>query len=215
MLFNAGELLGQYPQGYIYVDPEMNAPYYTTVHYPAEHALMTTAYVQSGANAISSTSEHVERSLEFLELVNNDTQLATTIRFGVEGEGWTDEDNDGVFEDGPKNADTTNRNWYNWYGWQFGSIVVSKFPKGYPANFGELVKELNDNSNQDTNLGFIFDPTSVETEIAACNNVIDEYYLTLQKGQIDDIDAQIDAFIQKLKDNGSDKVIEEAQKQLS
>ena len=31
----------------------------------------------------------------------------------------------------------------------------------------------------------------------------------------DDIDAQIDAFIQKLKDNGSDKVVEEAQKQLS
>ena len=64
VLFNAGELLGAYPQGYIYVDPEMNAPYYTTVHYPAEHALMTTAYVQSGANAISSSSEHVERSLE-------------------------------------------------------------------------------------------------------------------------------------------------------
>lgn len=215
VLFNNGELLGQYPQGYIYVDPDMYAPYFTTVHYPAEHSLMTTAYVQSGAQAIAATSENVERSLEFLELLNNDTYLATTIRFGVEGEGWTDEDNDGVFEDGPKNADTNNRNWYNWYGWRFGSIVVSKYPQGYPENFGELVQELNDNSNQDTNLGFIFDPTNVENEIAACNNVIDQYYKTLQKGQTDDIDAQVDAFIADLKANGSDTIVEEAQNQLT
>ena len=214
VLFNAGELLGAYPQGYIYVDPDMNAPYYTTVHYPAQHSLMTTAYVQSGAQAIAATSENVERSLEFLELLNNDTYLATTIRFGVEGEGWTDEDNDGIFEDGPKNADTNNRNWYNWYGWRFGSIIVSKYPNSYPENFGELVQELNDNSNQDTNLGFIFDPTNVENEIAACNNVIDQYYKTLQKGQTDDIDAQVDAFIADLKANGSDTIVEEAQRQL-
>ena len=215
VLFNAGELLGQYPQGYIYVDPEMNAPYFTTTHYPAEHSLMTTAYVQSGGQAISSTSEHVERSLELLELVNNDTYLATTLRFGVEGEGWTDEDNDGVFEDGPKNADTTNRNWYNWYGWQFGSIIVSKYPKGYPANFGELVKELNDNSSQDTNLGFIFDPTKVETQIAACNNVISEYGTNLKKGQNDDVEGLIAEFREKLTANGIEQIVEEAQNQLT
>ena len=215
VLFNAGELLGSYPLGYVYVDEDMYAPYYKARHYESENALMTTAIIQNGAQAISSTSTNVERALELLELVNNDSYLATTLRFGPEGSNWTDEDGDGLFEDGPQNADVSNRNWYNWYGWQFGSIIVSKYPQGYPANFAELVKQLNDNSNQDSNLGFIFNPDPVTNEIAACNNVVEEYHGTLNKGQVDDIDAQVDAFVQKLKDNGCDKIVEEAQSQLT
>ena len=141
--------------------------------------------------------------------------LATVIRFGPEGDGWTDQDGDGIFEDGVKNAGPSNRWWYHWYGWYFGSIIVSKYPEGYPSGFGQLVREFNNNSNQESNLGFIFHAEPVANEIAACNNVVSEYAGILKAGQSDDVDRLVDEFIQKLKDNGSDAVVEEAQRQLA
>ena len=214
VLFNAGELLGAYPQGYIYVDEDMNAPYYKTTLHQAQNSIMTTSYVQATLQSISHTSKHVERSLMLLELVNTDPYLATILRFGPEGENWTDEDNDNILEFTEKNSDSANRAWYEWYG-QWGNITISKYPEGYPANFGDLVKELNDSSNQESNLGFIFDTASVQNEIAACNNVISEYDEVLKKGQSDDVDGLIDTFVQKLRDNGSEKIVEEAQRQLT
>ena len=215
VLWEAGDLLGRASQGYIFIDEDMFAPYFKTSLYMQEHSVMTTSYVQTGGEAISANSNNIERALEFLELMNNDTYLATTIRFGVEGDGWTDEDNDGIFEVGPLNADSSNRYWWNWYGWCFGSIVVSKVPDGYPANFGELMTEFNDTANQDSNLGFTVDPTSISNEIAACNNVVSEYTSVLNAGQSDDVDGIVDEFVQKLKDNGSDTIVEEVQRQLT
>ena len=215
VLWQAGDLLGTTSQGYVFVEEDMYAPYFKTTLFMQEHSTMTTSYVQTGGQAIAATSNQVELALRFLELVNNDTYLATTLRFGEEGKGWTDKDNDGVFEDGPLNADTNARNWYHWYGWHFGSIIVSKYPQGYPANFGQLIKDFNDASNQESNLGFNVDPTPVVNEIAACTNVVEEYHAVLEAGQSDDVDGIVDDFVAKLKDNGCDKIIEEVQKQLT
>lgn len=215
VLWQAGDLLGATSQGYVYVEEDMYAPYFKTTLFMQEHSVMTTPYVQTGGQAISANSNHIERALEFLELVNNDTYLATTLRFGEEGKGWTDEDNDGIFEVGPLNADTSSRYWYQWYGWHFGSIIVSKYPQGYPSNFGQLIKDLNNNSNQESNLGFIVDPTPITNEIAACTNVVEEFHPVLEAGQSDDVDGIVDDFVAKLKSNGSDKIIEEVQKQLT
>lgn len=215
VLWQAGDLLGVTSQGYVFVEEDMYAPYFKTTLFMQEHSTMTTSYVQTGGQAISAKSDNIERALEFLELVNTDSYLATTLRFGVEGKGWTDKDNDGVFEDGPLNADTQARNWYNWYGWHFGSIIVSKYPQGYPANFGQLIKDFNDASNQESNLGFNVDPTPITNEIAACTNVVEEYHAVLEAGQSDDVDGLVDEFIAKLKANGSDKIVEEVQRQLT
>ena len=215
VLWEGGELIGQASAGYIHVDEDMFAPYFKTTLYMQDHSVMSTSYVQTGGQAVSATSDKVERALEFIELLSNDTYLATTIRFGVEGDGWTDEDNDNVIEVGPLNADSSNRYWWNWYGWCFGSVVVSKVPQGYPSNFGELMEEFNATANQESNLGFIVDTEPIANEIAACNNVISEYTSILNGGNNDDIDSIADEFIQKLKDNGSDTVIEEVQRQLT
>lgn len=112
------------------------------------------------------------------------------------------------------NSDPANRAWYEWYG-MFGNLAISKYPEGYPTNFGALVQELNDSSNQESNLGFIFNPDAVANEISACSNVIMEYNTSLSKAQIEDVDAHVDAFVQKLRDNGSERIVEEAQRQLT
>ena len=215
VLWQNGDLLGTTSRGYLFVEPDMYAPYFTTTLERSDVSIMYTSYIQSGGQAISASSENIERALEYLELVNNDTYLATILRFGAEGDYWTDEDNDGILEWGPLNEDSGSRGWYNWYGWQYGSIITSKYPEGYPADFGQMVKDLNSNANRESNIGFTVNTENIVNEIAACNNVVAEYNSTLDKGQSDDVDGIVDDFVAKLKDNGCDKIIEEVQKQLT
>nr|MCR4576398.1 DUF3502 domain-containing protein [Clostridiales bacterium] len=92
----------------------------------------------------------------------------------------------------------------------------SKIPEGFPSNLIELIKNANENAISDTNLGFIFDPTPVENELAACSAVIDEYATGLKWGWIaaDEVDARIDEFVAKLNEAGAEAVVAEAQAQL-
>ena len=65
-------------------------------------------------------------------------------------------------------------------------------------------------------MGFIFDPTPVQNEIAACSAVIDEYNVNLRFGKLEeaDIEGELEAFSAKLDAAGIAVVVEEAQRQL-
>lgn len=210
-----GEFVGWFGSGLVYLDETVNEPYYSTKLYVNNVVTTTTGSYTVGPMCISVQCEYPERAAEVLELVNNDQYLATTLRYGVEGEHWTDENNDNIIEDGPRNADTANRGWYTWYGWQFGGLFVSKVPAGNPSNFMELLTDLNDSANFEANIGFSVDTTNIVNEIAACSNSISEYGTTLSKGQNDNIDEMIDQFVADLEANGIQKIIDEVQSQLN
>lgn len=211
-----GDFLGEMSVGTVYVDEDVFAPYYKTSFHPAQESFATTTAVQHGGFAIPATSKHVERALEVIELINTDTYLATLMRFGPEGIGWSDENNDGVIELLGANTEATakNRFMYYFYGWSIGGLLVTKVPPTYPANFTELLKEMNDNGTLSLNLGFVLDTAPIANEIAACSNVIAEYDGVLQTGQDDNVDALVDQFVDKLKANGIEKILTEAQTQL-
>ena len=65
-------------------------------------------------------------------------------------------------------------------------------------------------------MGFIFDPTNVETEITACSNVIEEYndLITGHYESAEDVNVAFDEMNEKLIANGINKVLEEAQLQI-
>ncbi len=214
VLYNAGELLGEFNLGYIYWDEDTYMPAFKSTLYTESSAMLTTSTLQTGGMAISAESKNIERALEVVELLNTDPYLATVIRFGPEGTGWTDKDNDNVIELTDLNSDASNRYWYYWYGWNVGNMTASKVPTGYPANFGEMVQELNSSATAGSNLGFIMDKSGVENEIAACNNVWSEFYKTLFSGQNDNVDELVDEFQAKLIDNGIETIMAEGQRQL-
>ena len=176
----------------------------------------TTNYIHNAVNCISVNSEHPDRVLMLLELLNTDPYVATTIRFGMEGTYWNQSSEAGVMSiEGTMNQNR-DANWY-WYGAQFGSIAaVSVVPPGNPADYIETLIAANDRAVTDTNIGFIFDPTPVQNEIAACNSAIGEYEINLKFGFIaaEDVDSTIDEFLAKLEASGAQKIVDEAQKQL-
>lgn len=186
-----------------------------TAFVPYKDNVGMTTYLHNAANAISATSEHPVEAMKALELINTDEFIATAIRFGLEGVHYT------VNEDGTLNTDgmlnENNDNNFYWYGAQFGAIVYSKVPasKG-TAQFMEKLAAANAKAKAG-NMGFIFDPTPVQNEIAACSAKIDEYNTNLKFGKLatmEEVDASLAAFSAALTEAGIDKVVAECQAQL-
>lgn len=214
VLLNAGELIGKRSFGDVYYDGTKYLPVYEEEFYPSSVAWLTTSGLQSGGMAVGATSKNVERSLEVINLINTDPYLATVIRFGPEGIGWTDEDNNNVIEVGELNSDSKNRLWFHWYGWWLGGLGVSKIAPSYPENFGELLVDLNNNAIAGANVGFVFDSTPVVNELSACSNVVAEYNDIIRYGQNANVEKIVNEFRDKLKANGIEKIVNEVQSQL-
>lgn len=210
-------LVSDIGSGYVTVAKNQSSKDWDTMMIPFADRIVTTNYLHNAVECVSATSKNPERALMVLDLINTDNFVATALRFGIEGTHWNMSDEQGVLDfTGTKNEDAANRGHYYWYGAQFGAIVHSYVPAGYPANFTELILNANASAISDTNLGFIFDPTPVKNEISACNAVIDEYTVNLKFGFIpeDEVDANVDAFLAKLEASGASKIVAEAQAQL-
>ncbi|HBC32270.1 MAG TPA: hypothetical protein DC024_13640 [Clostridiales bacterium] len=68
-----------------------------------------------------------------------------------------------------------------------------------------------------THMGFVLDVNPIANEIAATTNVVMEYRDTIRSGQLEsqaEVDAAVDEFVQKLKDNNVDKIVQEVQRQV-
>lgn len=202
--------------GYVYMPLNQNSSEWDTIMIPYQDAIGSTSYLHNAVECISASSKNKERAMMVLELVNTDDFVATALRFGIEGEHYNLDAEGRANFAGTKNEDPANRAYYTWYGAQFGALTHVHVPSTYPTNFAELLEKLNQSANTQTNMGFIFDTTSVQNEIGACNNVIKEYETNLKFGYVDveDVDANIDEFLAQLEANGVDKIIAEAQAQL-
>ena len=68
------------------------------------------------------------------------------------------------------------------------------------------------------NMGFIFDPSPVQNELAACSAKIDEFNTNLKFGKLasmEEVDASLKAFSDALNEAGIEKVVAECQAQLN
>lgn len=137
------------------------------------------------------------------------------LRFGVENVDWKRLNEKQITFKGTTNEDPKNYTYRHWYGAQWGSIVNMLVPEDVDPIFQQKIKDLVYQANKKTALGFAFDAKPVQNEIAACRNVISEYHDLLKYGMLDDVEGNVAEFIAKLKENGVQKTIDEAQKQLS
>ena len=157
--------------------------------------------------AISRTSKNPARVARFLELVNTDKYLNNLINFGIEGKHYTKIGDDMI-------TITPNAG-YTLSGetWMTGNVFLNYLVEGEDENKLKDLASFNENAVKPWYYGFVFDPTPVEQEIAAVNNVNSEYNKQMTLGAVDP-DSLIDEYRTKLEAAGIDKVQEEAQRQL-
>ena len=175
-------------------------------------------YIGVGLSITANCKYSVE-AMKFLELAYTDPKLATLLRFGIEGQHYV-QDSTGALtlENSPRNSDPTARGYLRWYGGPMGNMLITNGPESHVGKDQSILKEIEQYNNEALYppvSGFAFDNASVVNEIAACNNVVNEYRQTLVTGMLQEseVDEIVDAYIAKLEANGVQKIIDEAQRQ--
>ena len=67
-------------------------------------------------------------------------------------------------------------------GWAFGNQYITHIWEGDPLSLYDDLKAFNESAVKSCAFGFTWDPTPVKTEVAALNNVLDEYRCGLEWG---------------------------------
>lgn len=85
-----------------------------------------------------------------------------------------------------------------------------------PEIVQETITKWSDNYTVSNPLAaFSFDDSNVKNEMAAVGNVITQYGVPLDLGMVDDVEAGVKEFREKLTQAGFDKILEECQKQAT
>lgn len=207
--------------GYTYMPEHLNGPNYTTrMIDPSPSRLWTgTQNYYSSGTAISANCKNPDRAMMFLELVNNDPFVATLLRFGIEGTHWQ-RDAQGRMQLSGRNAENlTQKGYLLWYNAPVGNLTIVNAPESYSGPNNIMMTKMiqaNKDAKLPTHMGFSLNIQPISNEIAACTNVVMEYRDTLRRGQAAseaDVDRLINEFNTKLRANGIDRILAEAQRQ--
>ncbi|MFC5651861.1 ABC transporter substrate-binding protein [Paenibacillus solisilvae] len=179
---------------------------YPIVSKPASPALIYNWSVMGSMQAISANSEYPEKAMEFLNLLNTDPVLRNMVDSGIEGVHYKK-----VGDDAMENLPESKN--YDMPTFSLGNVMITYRDKNDPVTKWDEFKKFNESSEKAPLLGFNFDPTKVTSEIAAVQNVKEEFWASLMTGTVDP-DKFIPSATEKFKAAGLDKIIAEAQSQI-
>ncbi len=167
--------------------------------------IFTTSSIQGSLNAISANSKYKTEALKFIQAVNTDAQLRNMLAYGIEGTDWQ-KVADNVIK---RTSDTWTLPAYS-QGTFFNMAAVDP----NPADQWDAVKKLNEEAAASVTLGYALDISNLSTEVANCKAVWDKYKYELQTGASDPV-VMVPKIVKELKAAGMDKIMAEAQKQIT
>lgn len=212
------------PDANTLVDPVQGAPIFAAQGFPGADAnwsgnqgfdvvsnpffgpIYTNQSIQGSFTVVSAASKNVDKAVEYLMLQNIDEFVRNAVAFGVE---------DVHYE---KTGDTTivkleADERYSVPAYSQGTFFTMYTIDPNPANQWELVDEQNQEAEGSPLLGFIFDATPVEGELAALSNINTKYFGTLMTGSAD-VDSTLESMYAEQEAAGIQTVLEEAQSQI-
>lgn len=156
--------------------------------------------------AVSATSKHPDKAVQFVYLMNTNQELFNLLAYGIEGTHyeWVDEEHIKLDKES---------GYYVNAAWKLGNTFLGYPQEGEPANVHELTKEMSNRAQLAKGADFVFDTSNVETEIAQMETVNEEYRNLLVNGSADWEDC-LDEYIEKMMNAGAENVLNEVQRQL-
>ncbi|MFC5405690.1 ABC transporter substrate-binding protein [Cohnella soli] len=171
----------------------------------------TTGEANGAMLAISRTSKDPERAMMFLNLLQTDAKLLNMLDWGIEGKHYVKKSENII--DYPEGVTAETQGYPSPGGWMFGNQFISYLWSNEDADKWEQFEKFNASSERSIALGFMFDESPVKAEIAATNNVKDEFYKVLNAGAVD-IDSTVAKYKAKRDAAGYQKILQEEQRQL-
>lgn len=167
---------------------------------------ITQTYNASGfMTSIGINSGNPEKTMQFLNLLYTDKEIMNLLANGIEGKHYVKKvDNMIGFPEGTPT--------YMFNNWQQGNNALTYIWEGTDPQLWEKMKQFDASAIKSNSYGFSFDTTPVKTEIAAVNNVVNQYRNGLETGTVDP--SKLEDFNSKLKAAGLTEIIAEKQKQL-
>ena len=175
---------------------------------PKDGVLVTNTNFNWGVNK---NCKDPERACQLLDLLYYDVDLNNLLSWGIEGVHYVKTDDPNIIEY-PEGIDASTVSYYSWGKWELPNNYLQYVMAPSPSNLWEEMDEFNMAAAPSKALGFVFDTTPVEGEITAVQNVITQYDPGLGSGTLEP--SKLEEFQQALLDNGVQKIIDEAQRQL-
>lgn len=167
--------------------------------------VLSTSSIRGSMNAVMASSKNKEAAVKYLQYVNLNPEYRNMLRYGIEGVHYqlTDEGTVQISNDG-----------YNGpWGFAQGTFFTLKVMAPSAPDSWELTKAQNDVATATESLGFSFDVTPVQDEVAACTAIIDKYRHGLFCGAVE-VEPEIEKMMKELEGVGYREVLAEAQRQL-
>ncbi|WP_204595604.1 extracellular solute-binding protein [Clostridium sardiniense] len=192
--------------------PYADAIWSKDLKYPVVSSTITDTWITNGSTtgsmiAVSKNSKNPEKAVEFLNLLNTDEYLRNLINYGIEGTHYK--------KTGDKKIELINpeEKKYDVPYFAMGNLFKTYIVGDEPETKWKEFEAFNDAAKVSPILGFKFNPSKVSTEIAAVNNVLEEFKATIYSGSVD-VDEYLGKLNAKLKEQGIDKIITEMQAQV-
>lgn len=196
---NWGPALGTSP----YTGEDVNA-----IAVQWEDSVLSNDTIQGSMACISASSQHKDKALELLQLVNTDATLRDMLYYGLPGENF-----EYVDVNGEQRVHKLNNDWSMAGYTQGKTLIVTPLDTSEFNYFIEEIEPQNNNAISSPALGFSFDTTNVASQIAACAAIYDNYKPTLLTGAMDP-DELVPQIMTELRDAGFDEIVAEAQAQF-
>lgn len=169
--------------------------------------ILSNETVRGGMNMISANSKYPEKCLEFLNLVNTDTTLRDMFYYGEEGVNF-----DYVDVDGKQMVHKINEEW-PMAGYTQGTFFTVTPVETDTEGQWDEIKALNEEAVPSVMLGFNFDSTEVESQLANCREIWLRYRSEVMTG-VNDPKEVIPKIKEELDKAGFQDVLDAAQTQV-
>jgi len=151
--------------------------------------------------------------MQFLNYAYSTGEWNNLMNFGIEGEDYALVEGSDIVIDYPEGADTANCYHLN-LGWMMPNQFTGYIWNGYPEDVWQQYQDFNASATYSKAFGFIYDPSTLSTELTALQSVLNEYKRPLETGSVSDVEATLKEFNDKLYAAGLQKIMDLKQEQL-
>lgn len=159
---------------------------------------------------VSSSTAYPKESIKAIDLIYSDEQLINLLLYGIEGRDYV------TLEDGsldfPRGQTVEDVGYFNRAKWLFNRYRSKRW-NGVSEDINEKMKQFNESAVVSPAYGFRLDYSKITFDLEPLRAVIEEYDRKLGCGVLD-VDKALPEFQRKLRENGSEELIAEVQRQL-
>ena len=154
-----------------------------------------------------------EITMQVLDFMYGSAEFMNLYNWGIEGEHYVVKDAEKDIIGFPDGVDASNTAYNLNLGWELPNQFIAYKWTGSDPQLWEKMEEFNSSAKESKALGFYFDGSAYESQIAALTNVVKQYAGSLNSGSADP-EEYIPKFLEDLQAAGIDEIIAAKQEQF-